>query len=89
MALPPIADTALPREVRAGSAEDQRLYKAALGFEKVMLGELVKELTKATPALADGPRSGAVADAMTDALASAGGIGLAPRLYDTLQRTAP
>src|SRR6185436_6480382 len=37
-----ISDTALPRDVRSGSAGDKRAYKAALGFEKVMLGELVK-----------------------------------------------
>jgi hypothetical protein len=84
-----IPDAALPREVRSGSAADKREYKAALGFEKVMLGELVKELTRSTPALAEGPRADAIGDALTDALAHAGGIGLAPQLFKTLQRTAP
>ena len=65
-----------------------RAYKAALGFEKVLLGELVKEMTASTPSLTDGPRADAVNDAMTDALADAGGIGLAPQLYQTLQRSA-
>ena len=87
--LPAIPDSALPRDVRAGSAEDKRAYKAALGFERVLLGELVKEMTSSTPSLAEGPRGDAVTDAMTDALASAGGIGLAPQLYTTLKRTAP
>ena len=86
--LAPIPDAALPREVRSGSAEDKRAYKAALGFEKVMLGELVRELTKSTPSLAQGPRADAVTDAMTDALSSAGGIGLAPHLFKTVQGTA-
>ena len=87
--LPAIAEEALPREVRAGSDADQRAYKIALGFEKVLLGQLVKEMTAATPSLTDGARGDAVTEAMTDALANAGGIGLAPQLYKTLQRTAP
>jgi hypothetical protein len=83
-----VSDAALPRDVRSGSAEDKRAYKAALGFEKVMLGELVKELTKSTPSLTDGPRADAVTDAMTDALANAGGIGLAPHLFKTVRGAA-
>jgi Rod binding domain-containing protein len=85
-ALPPISDALLPREVRAGSTADKQAYKAALGFEQVLLGELVKEMS---PSLTDGPRGDAVADAMTEALTSAGGIGVAPQLYSTLKRTAP
>ena len=87
--LPLVADAALPRDVRTGSDADKRAYKAALGFEKVLLGHLVKEMTAATPSLTEGVRGDAVSDAMTDALANAGGIGLAPQLYKTLQRTAP
>ena len=88
-ALPAVSDAALPRDVRAGTAADQKAYKAALGFEKLLLGQLVKEMTAATPSLTEGARGDAVTDAMTDALANAGGIGLAPQLYKTLQRTAP
>jgi Rod binding domain-containing protein len=85
--LPSVSDAALPREVRSGSAEDKRAYKAALGFERIMLGELVREMTKSTPSLAEGPRADAVTDAMTDALSSAGGIGLAPHLFKTVRGT--
>jgi hypothetical protein len=88
-ATPSLADAALPPAVRAGSDADKQTYKAALGFEKVLLGELVKEMTAATPSLTEGARGDAVTDAMTDALANAGGIGLAPQLYSTLKRTAP
>ena len=84
-ALPPISDTLLPRDVRSGSTADKQAYKAALGFEQVLLGELVKEMT---PSLADGPRGDAVEDALTQALAGAGGLGIAPQLYPTLKRTA-
>jgi Rod binding domain-containing protein len=87
--LPPIADSALPAAVRAGSRADKHAYKTALGFEQVLLGQLVKEMTASTPSLTEGPRGDAVTDAMTTALTNAGGIGLAPQLYSTLKRTAP
>jgi len=87
--LPAIADSALPTAVRAGSQADKDAYKAALGFEQVLLGQLVKEMTASTPSLTEGPQGDAVTDAMTTALTNAGGIGLAPQLYSTLKRTAP
>jgi Rod binding domain-containing protein len=84
--LPAISDTLLSRDVRAGSTADKQAYKAAIGFEQVLLGELVKEMA---PSLTDGPRGDAVEDALTQALTSAGGLGIAPQLYTTLKRTAP
>ena len=72
--------------MRTGTDDDKKAYKAALGFEKVLLGELVKEMTKGTPSLTEGPRADAVNDAMTDALADAGGIGLAQQLFSTCRR---
>ena len=39
--LPPIADSALPREIRDGSAADKKAYKAAMGFEQLFVGQLV------------------------------------------------
>jgi Rod binding domain-containing protein len=84
-----ISDAALPPAVRSGSDADKRAYKAALGFEQVLLGQLVKEMTASTPALTEGPRGDAVTDALTAALTAAGGIGLAPQLSTTLNRTAP
>ena len=35
--------------------------------------------------LAEGPRAGAIADAMTEALQGAGGLGLAPQLYAAMK----
>jgi Rod binding domain-containing protein len=102
MDLPAVSDAALPRDVRAPASlrsspgaspclsdAEKKAYKAALGFEKLLLGQLVKEMTAATPSLTEGARGDAVTEAMTDALAHAGGIGLAPQLFKTLQRTAP
>jgi hypothetical protein len=82
--LPVVADSALPRDVREGSAADKKAYKAALGFEQLLVGELVQNMTKGS-ALAEGPRAGAVADAMTEALQGAGGLGLAPQLYAAMK----
>jgi hypothetical protein len=82
--LPPIADSALPREVREGSAADKKTYKAALGFEQLLVGQLVEEMTRGS-SLAEGPRATAVSDAMTEALQGAGGLGLAPQLYAAMK----
>jgi hypothetical protein len=82
--LPAIADGALPRAVREGSAADKRDYKAALGFERLLVAELVGEMTKGSP-LADGVRAGAVSDALADSLQGAGGLGLAPQLYAAMK----
>ena len=84
VALPVVADSALPRDVRAGSTADKKAYKAALGFEQLLVGQLVGEMTK-NSSLAEGPRSGVVSDAMTQALESAGGLGLAPQLYAAMK----
>ena len=86
--LPSIPDTALPATVRAGSAEDQRSYRSALGFEQVMLGQLVESIVPADSALADSPYAGAVKDSFAQGLAGAGGIGLAQQLFETMQRTS-
>jgi len=82
--LPVVADSALPRDVRDGSTADKKAYKAALGFEQLLVGQLVGEMTK-NSSLAEGPRSGVVSDAMTQALESAGGLGLAPQLYASMK----
>ena len=89
--VPQISDAALPAAVRTGTKDDKQAYKAALGFEQIMLGELVKEMTKGSPSDSSppGPRADAVNDAMTDALTDAGGIGLAQQLFTTLKKAAP
>jgi Rod binding domain-containing protein len=46
--LPAIADTALPAAVRNGSDEDKKAYKAAMGFEQMMLQSLIGELAKSS-----------------------------------------
>ncbi len=67
--LPVVADSALPRDVRDGSTADKKAYKAALGFEQLLVGQLVGEMTK-NSSLAEGPRSGVVSDAMVTMIES-------------------
>ena len=43
-ALPPINQALLPAEVRNGTKQDKKAYQAALGFERMLLGELTKSL---------------------------------------------
>ena len=83
-ALPQIPAAAIPAEVRKGSAEDQKAYRAALGFERLMLQSLVKDMTK-SGGLADSPYAGAIEDSMGDALVAGGGLGLGEQLYHALR----
>ena len=96
--LPIVSDTLLPASVRSGSESDKRNYKAALGFEQLLVGQLVQTMTgsdtssgassddesaaldTANP-LASGPMAGQMQDALTSALMSAGGLGLAGQVY--------
>jgi Rod binding domain-containing protein len=82
--LPTIPESSLPAEVRNGSAKDKQAYQAALGFERVMLGTLTKQLT-ADSGLDDAPYASSVQDAFSGALVANGGIGLGEQLYRTLK----
>jgi hypothetical protein len=83
--LPQIPETALPPAVRAGSSADRDAYRAALGFEQVLLGELVKAMVP-EGTLTEGPYAATVQDALSGGLVSAGGIGLGAQLYPTLRK---
>jgi Rod binding domain-containing protein len=95
-ALPPINEAALPAAVRNGSADDKKSYQAALGFERVLLGELTKALAE-TAKPADGgdsdqPQDAAssmymqmLPDQLADSIVSGGGMGLAQSLYESVK----
>jgi hypothetical protein len=87
-ALPSVPDTALPASVRSGSAQDKAAYRSALGFEQVMLGQLVEAIVPKDSTLAGSPYAGAVQDSFAQGLVDAGGIGLAQQLFETMQRTS-
>ena len=77
--LPAVPESALPGDIRNGSAEDKKAYKTALGFERMLVARLVQ---KAMPQDEDaGPRGGAIQDAFADSLMSAGGLGLARQIH--------
>jgi hypothetical protein len=85
--LPPVPATALPAAVRNGSDSDKQAYKAALGFEQILLSQLVGEmLPKGT--LTEGPYAAPMQEAFTSGLIADGGIGLAAQLYPSLRKDA-
>ena len=86
-ALPQVSEAALPADVRAGTARDKEAYKAALGFEQVLLGQLVKSMAGDGP-LAQGPYAAPVQDALSSGLIANGGLGLATNLYRALKERA-
>ena len=44
-ALPPIDQSLLPADVRKGTPADKKDYEAALGFERMQVGQLTKAMT--------------------------------------------
>jgi Rod binding domain-containing protein len=83
--LPVVADSALPAAVRSGSAKDKENYKAALGFEQVLMQQVVQSMAgdgddQDNP-LAQGPYASTLQTALSDSLTAAGGLGLAQQLY--------
>ena len=83
--LPEVPATALPASVRNGSADDKQAYKAALGFEQILLGQLVDEMLP-EDTLPQGPYAAPMKDAFTAGLVADGGIGLAAQLYPSLRK---
>ena len=96
--LPPIDQAALPAEIRNGSAKDKKTYEAALGFERMLLGELTKAMSAtAQPAGDDTSEDGQSKDAassmymqmlpdqLADSVVSNGGMGLAQSLYTSIK----
>jgi hypothetical protein len=83
--LPAVPATALPAAVRNGSDDDKQAYKAALGFEQILLNQLVGDmLPKGT--LTEGPYAAPMQEAFTNGLIADGGIGLAAQLYPSLRK---
>ena len=79
--LPSVADSALPASVRAGSAADKQAYKAALGFEQMLVDQVVKSMAGDSGPLADGPYAQTMQTSLSTALVGNGGLGLAQQLY--------
>ena len=84
----PIGPTALPREVREGTPDQQKAYRAALSFEHMLLGQLLQSLgDDALGASGEGAPAAykdMLPNALADSLTASGGIGIARDLYKTL-----
>jgi hypothetical protein len=83
--LPQVPSTALPAAVRNGSSADKDAYKAALGFEQILLNQLVGDMLP-EGTLTEGPYAAPMQEAFTSGLIANGGIGLAAQLYPSLRK---
>lgn len=70
----PVNAALVPAAVREEGGEDT--YKAALGFESMLVRQLTKDVIPA-----EGPYASTIGDAFNDALLQGGGIGMAEDLY--------
>lgn len=94
--LPPLpAGTVLPADVRAASPDEQRTYRTALAFERVLVGQLTTAMQATVPG--EDEDAGAATKSyremlpgtMADALTAGGGIGLAADLARSLKTQGP
>jgi len=84
--LPPVDRALLPADVRDAPPARQDAYRAALGFEQLLVQQLTSSVAgSAKDALGgDGPYASLLPDALADAVMGGGGLGLAPQLADAL-----
>jgi hypothetical protein len=87
MSLDPISTGSLPADVRAGGTTAVKDYKAALGFEKMLVSELVKEMVPQDSELSQGPYASTMQDTLSTALVGGQGLGLARQLYKEMQQS--
>jgi Rod binding domain-containing protein len=103
MSLPPIDQATLPADIRNGSKQDKQAYTAALGFERMLLGELTKTMADTAKPVdgSDGSDASSqstdaassmymqmLPDQLADAVTQSGGIGLARDLYNATKAKA-
>jgi Rod binding domain-containing protein len=92
--LPPIDRSALPADIRDGSAQTRKTYTAALGFERMLVAELAKSMTK-TETQDDSAADAATTTykdllpgALADGVIAGGGLGLARQLVPADKKEA-
>jgi Rod binding domain-containing protein len=87
--LPIIGASAMPAEVRNGTAEDKKTYRAALSFERELLTQLTKQLAETTKGEDESAATSAYRDmlpgSLADSMVQAGGTGIARSLYASLK----
>jgi Rod binding domain-containing protein len=85
VSLSPIANASLPADVRGAGVQAQKDYKSALGFEQMLVGELVKEMVPKDSELSDSPYASTMQQTLSTALVGGQGLGLARQLYKEMQ----
>lgn len=78
-ALPPLAPGAVPAAVREAGPAAVDSFRAALGFERVLLAELLREALP-EPAGGGAALMATAPETLADAIAAAGGTGIAAEL---------
>jgi hypothetical protein len=98
VSLQPIDPTALPAEIRSGSAQRRQTFEGAMAFERMLVEQLTKELAKTQAAGADstdgedggdkgsfgGPYASMLPGAFADGIEAGGGLGLALQLTNSI-----
>ncbi|MEA2440101.1 MAG: hypothetical protein QOH76_1525 [Thermoleophilaceae bacterium] len=98
-ALPPVDQAMVPAEVRNGTKQDKKAYQAALGFERMLLGELTKAMAETAKPIDGGDDDSSsqskdaaasiymemLPDQLADAVTANGGLGLARSFYDSIK----
>jgi hypothetical protein len=84
-ALGAIADSSLPADVRRAGTQAKTDFKTALGFETMLVSQLVKEMVPKTGAMAEGPYASTMQDTLSTALVGGHGLGLAQQLYKEMR----
>jgi len=85
MSVSAISNAALPADVRSAGTAAVNEYKTALGFEQMLVSELVTEMVPKDGPMAEGPYPSTMQDTLTTALVGGQGLGLARRLYKEMQ----
>ena len=86
--LPALAPGAVPAEVRRAGPDAVEGFRAALGFERTLLSQM---LTDALPEPEEGgdPRQANLPATIAHALVAQGGVGMADQLYVDFAPSAP
>jgi hypothetical protein len=90
--LPPIDASLYPADVRKAGPKAERLYEAALGFERMLVSQLTTTLAQTAGADDGGDDSdsasqiyrGLLPGSLADSIQQGGGLGLAHDLYTSL-----
>jgi Rod binding domain-containing protein len=98
-ALGPIDNSLLPADVRSATTADKDRYKSAMAFERQLVEQLTQSMADTTKAQEgssdDGDDSSAATDSykqmlpgvMADSIMSAGGLGLARTIAQSLKES--